>query len=283
LHAFAVIISWAVGKESFAPQEPEASWIPLEKLRGELSIGQIMIKTIATCKDSLARATRGIRSFKTFAFAAASDFQNVASIAPSSRHLARAMLEGLPVDSVRTVAELGAGTGAITRVLLERLPRHATLLAFEINPEFINCMKESFSDPRLVLLNTSAENLGRELRRRGYDRVDAVVSSLSLRFMPDDRQRILLETIDAFMDERSVYMQYQYLYGLRFENGRAYRHSSLPFLSQYFDSIRCRTIWRNLPPARVFTCLRKAPQGHRLPARARRNPRKQGSLASERS
>jgi phosphatidylethanolamine/phosphatidyl-N-methylethanolamine N-methyltransferase len=240
-----------------------------------------MIKAIGACRDSLARATREIRSFKTFAIAAATDFQSIASIAPSSRHLAHAMLEGLPIDSARTVVELGAGTGAITRVLLERLPRHATLLAFEINPELINCLKESFPDPRLVLVNSSAENLGQVLRRRGYSRVDAVVSSLSLRFMPDDRQRLLLEGLDPFMDERSVYTQYQYVHGLRFENGKAQRHSSLPFLSQYFDSIRCRTVWRNLPPARVFTCLGKARQEHPLPIRAGSNSRKQASLAEE--
>ena len=97
-----------------------------------------MNKTIGACKSSLARAAREIRSFKTFALAAASDFQSIASIAPSSRHLARAMLEGLPIDHARTVVELGAGTGAITRVLLEKLPSHATLLAFEINPDLIN-------------------------------------------------------------------------------------------------------------------------------------------------
>lgn len=191
------------------------------------------------------------------------------------------MLEGLSIDKASTVVELGAGTGAITRVLLERLPRRSTLLAFEINPELIECLKETFSDPRLVLVNASAENLGDELGRRGYDRVDAVVSSLSLRFMPDDRQRILLEALDAFMDERSVYTQYQYVHGLRFENGKARRHTSLPLLSQYFDSIHCRTIWRNLPPARVFTCLRKVPQEHRAPILTTSNSRKQASLAEE--
>ena len=240
-----------------------------------------MIKTIGACKRSLARVTRDIRSFKAFALAAASDFQSIASIAPSSRHLACAMLEGLPIDSATTVVELGAGTGAITRVLLEKLPRHATLLAFEINPDLIQCMRESFSDPRLVLVNSRAENLGRELHRRGYQRVDAVVSSLSLRFMPDDRQRIMLETLDPFMDERSVYTQYQYVHGLRFENGKARRHTSLPFLSQYFDSIKCRTIWRNLPPAQVFTCRGRFRNGPALQARARTKPHSAGSLASE--
>ena len=180
---------------------------------------EIMTKNLAACKSSLAEAVRGIQSFKTFALAAVTDFQNIASVAPSSKHLARAMLEGLPINEVRTVVELGAGTGAITRVLLESLPAQATLLAFEINPEFINYMRKSFPDPRLVLLNARAENLGSELRRLGHNRVDAVVSSLSLRFMPDDRQRVLHEVLAPFMDKKSVYTQYQYVHGVRFENG----------------------------------------------------------------
>jgi phosphatidylethanolamine/phosphatidyl-N-methylethanolamine N-methyltransferase len=236
-----------------------------------------MTKTNGARKVSLARAARKIRSFKTFVSAAATDFQSIASVAPSSRRLACAMLEGLPIENARTVVELGAGTGAITRVLLERLPHHATLLAFEINTELIQCLKETFSDPRLVLLNRSADHLGHELQRRGYHRVDAVVSSLSLCFMPVERQRVLLENLRRFMDERSVYSQYQYIYGLRFENGRARRYSSLAFLSQYFDSIQCRTVWRNLPPARVFTCLGKAPQGCSSRVRPTAPPRKPGS------
>ena len=225
---------------------------------------EIMMKNIAAYRSSLAEAMKGIQSFKTFALAAACDFHNIASIAPSSRHLARAMLEGLPIDETRTVVELGAGTGAITRVLLETLPPQATLLAFEINPEFVSYMEKRFSDPRLVLLNAPAESLGDELRKRGLNRIDAVVSSLSLRFMPDHRQRVLQEALAPFMDRRSVYTQYQYLYGVRFENGRILRHSSLPFLREYFGSIQCRTIWRNLPPARVFTCRERFRSGQAL-------------------
>jgi phosphatidylethanolamine/phosphatidyl-N-methylethanolamine N-methyltransferase len=242
---------------------------------------EIMMKNIAACKSSLAEAMRGIQSFKTFALAAASDFQNIASVAPSSRHLARAMLEGLPINETQTVVELGAGTGAITQVLLETLPPQATLLAFEINPEFVRYLENRFPDPRLVLLNTPAECLGDELHKRGRDRVDAVVSSLSLRFMPDHRQRILQEVLAPFMDEKSVYTQYQYIHGMRFENGKILRHSSLPFLREYFGSIQCRTIWRNLPPARVFTCRGRFRDGQTLQVRTSGKPRRAGSLANE--
>ncbi|MEJ2010140.1 MAG: methyltransferase domain-containing protein [Acidobacteriota bacterium] len=242
---------------------------------------EIMMKNIEACKSSLADAMKGIRSFKTFALAAASDFQSIASVAPSSKYLAHAMLEGLPLDKVRTVVELGAGTGAITGVLLESLPPQATLLAFEINPEFISYLRKSFPDPRLVLVNARAENLGPELLRRGYDRVDAVVSSLSLRFMPDHLQRVLQDVLAPFMDESSVYTQYQYLHGVRFENGRIYRHSSLPFLREYFNSIECRTVWRNLPPAQVFTCRGRSHEEPALAVRANRTHCKTGSLAGE--
>jgi phosphatidylethanolamine/phosphatidyl-N-methylethanolamine N-methyltransferase len=242
---------------------------------------EIMMKNIAACKSSLAEAMRGIKSFKTFALAAASDFQHIASVAPSSRHLARAMLEGLPINETPTVVELGAGTGAITQVLLETLPPQATLLAFEINPEFIRYMGNRFSDPRLVLLNTPAECLGDELRKRGLGHVDAVVSSLSLRFMPDHRQRILQDVLAPFMDERSVYTQYQYVHGMRLEDGKILRHSSLPFLREYFGSIQCRTIWRNLPPAQVFTCSNRFPDGQTREVRAGRGRRNTGQLAKE--
>jgi len=240
-----------------------------------------IMKNIEACKSSLAEAVRGIRSFKTFAFAAAGDFQNIASVAPSSRHLARAMMEGLPINDVRTVVELGAGTGAITRVLLETLPPQATLLAFEINPEFISYLQKSFPDPRLVLLNARAEDMGHELRRLGHNRIDAVVSSLSLRFMPDHQQRILQDILAPFMDEKSVYTQYQYVHGVRLEKGKILRHSSLPFLREYFGSIHCRTIWRNLPPARVFTCRDRLPARRTIKVQADRKRHKAGSLAGE--
>lgn len=242
---------------------------------------EIMMKNIEACKSSLAEVMKGVQSFKTFAMEAASDFQNVASVAPSSRHLARAMLDGLPISEARIVVELGAGTGAITRVLLENLAPEAMLLAFEINPEFISHLEKRFPDPRLVLLNAPAEDLGHELRQRRLTRVDAVVSSLSLRFMPDHRQRILQEALAPFMDERSVYTQYQYVHGVRWENGKVLRHSSLPFLRQYFGSIQSRTIWRNLPPARVFTCRHRFRDRRALQVRASGSARNPGSLAGE--
>lgn len=193
-------------------------------------------------------------SLKTFAAEVLTDFPTVAAIAPSSSHLAGAMLEPLPLARARTVLELGAGTGVITRALLDALPRHAMLFAFEINHRFFVHLKKSIADPRLVLFNSSAENLGQALRRRGIKRVDAVVSSLGLGFMDDLERHRLLGALVPFLDARSVLTQFQYIHGLQLKNGRLRRLSLRPLLSKYFQSVQSKTIWRNLPPAFVFTC-----------------------------
>ena len=193
-------------------------------------------------------------SLRTFVAEALINFPTVAAISPSSRYLATAMLEPLTPARTRVALELGAGTGAITRALLDQLPLHATLLVFEINPRFFDCLQRNISDPRMILINSSAENLDSELRRRGIKRVDAVISSLGLAFMPDRRRQALFQRLSPFLHQKSVLTQFQYIHGLQFVSGRLCRLNLRPLLNRYFGSVRSRIVWRNLPPAFVFTC-----------------------------
>ena len=166
------------------------------------------------------------------------------------------MLEPLALAKARVAVEFGAGTGAITRAFLSQLPPHATLLVFEINRRFIDYLKKSFSDPRLVLINSSAENVDSELRQRGYDRVDAVASSLGLGLMSDHQHDTVFKRLLPFLHEKTVFTQYQYIYSLQFTNGRLRRLDLPRLLGRYFGSVQSRIVWRNLPPAFVFTCHR---------------------------
>ena len=75
-------------------------------------------------------------SLRTFIIEAITNFPTVAAISPSSSYLASAMLEPLTLANARVAIELGAGTGAITHMLLDQLPPDATLLVFEINPRY---------------------------------------------------------------------------------------------------------------------------------------------------
>lgn len=193
-------------------------------------------------------------SFGTFVGEAITNFGTVAAISPSSRFLATAMVEPLPLARTRIALELGAGTGAITHALLDQLPTDGKLLVFEINRRFFDCLRRNISDPRVVLINSSVENLESELQRRGFGRVDAVASSLGLAFMPDRQRHALFQQLSPFLHQRSVFTQYQYIHGMQFVNGRLRRLDLRPLLEKYFGAVQCRIVWRNLPPAFVFSC-----------------------------
>lgn len=190
----------------------------------------------------------------TFAMEAVADFRTIGAVAPSSRYLTQAMLRPLPLERAQVVVEVGSGTGVMTQALLNRIPFDATLLAFEINSRFSHYLKSNVADLRLDVINASAETLKKEVRRRGYERVDAVVSSLALGLMPDWQRRVFLNEIGSLLGEAGVFTQYQYFHGLQVKNGQVRRFDLMQLLCRYFRSVQRRMIWRNLPPAFVFMC-----------------------------
>jgi phospholipid N-methyltransferase len=190
---------------------------------------------------------------------AMTDFLTVGAIAPSSRFLADAMVEPLPLAKARVVVEVGAGTGVMTQALLGLLPSDATLLAFEINDRFSRYLRANIPDPRLHVINASAETLQQEVRHRGFDHVDAVVSSLALGFMPESQRRAFLGELGTLLGETGVFTQYQYLHRLQLKNGHVKKFHLVHLLRRYFRSVQQKMIWRNLPPAFVFACRSPMP------------------------
>lgn len=197
-------------------------------------------------------------SLRTFTSEAFGDLRTTSAIVPSSRYLAQAMLEPLPLARAKVVVEFGPGTGVLTQGLLSSMTADATLLAFEINPRFQQYLRQRFPDRRLVVVNSSAESLEAELEQRGVTRVDAAVSSLGITFLSNGQRHAVLGGLTRFLDKDSVFTQYHYVHGLlpwfERENGRLTRFRATELLSQYFRSVERRFVWRNVPPAFVFIC-----------------------------
>ena len=189
-----------------------------------------------------------------FVAEALADFGTVGAIAPSSRYLTRAMLRPLPLENARVVIELGPGTGVMTRALLDTLPPNATLLAFEINERFARHLQSSISDPRLAVIHAPAEELAKELNRRGYRHVDAILSSLAMGLMSDRQRHALLSEISIRLEKKGTFTQYQYLHGLQLRDRQLSKFDMEALLRRYFRSVQRSITWRNLPPAFVFTC-----------------------------
>jgi phospholipid N-methyltransferase len=191
-----------------------------------------------------------------FAREALTAFRTTAAIAPSSRWLSRAMVEPLFTRPVRTIVEFGAGTGSMTRTLLERMPRDATLIAFEINDHFFDYLSRTFSDPRLKLVHASVEELTNEVMRLGHEQIDAVLSSIAMGFLPAGLRHAVLSQVVELMGPNGVFTQFQYLHGHPFQKGRFGRFDPSALFRQYFQEVERTITWRNLPPAFVFSCYR---------------------------
>jgi phospholipid N-methyltransferase len=191
-------------------------------------------------------------------------FPVTASLFPSSRKLAEAMLRSIDFRKAGAIVELGVGTGVVTYEILRRMRPDAKLYAIDINPAFIRHIRAKLDDPRLVAIAGRAEELRRMLRAHGLERADAIVSSLGLSNMNDPQRRAIIGQAVDCLYPRGVLSQFQYLLTSGEPNwmcrvGVA-RFPGDRFLQRYFGEVKTETVMLNLPPARVFTC-RQAVRG----------------------
>src|SRR5207248_1711594 len=76
--------------------------------------------------------------------------RTIASVAPSSRYMARAIMRGINFESVRCIVELGAGTGPITAELLRRAKPHTRVLVLELDADLCARLRRRFPDADIV-------------------------------------------------------------------------------------------------------------------------------------
>ncbi len=173
---------------------------------------------------------------------------HTASITPSSGHLAEAMVARANLVRAETVVELGPGTGVFTRLIVRDLAPRAQLICIEINPGLARRVAERF--PRAQVVNDSAENLGRHLRRPDSE-VDCVISGLPWVILSGEDQKRLLEPAVRALRPGGTFATFGYSHAAWLPAGRRFK----AMLESNFSSVETSAhVWRNLPPAFVYRC-----------------------------
>jgi len=170
----------------------------------------------------------------------------VVALAPSSRFLCAEMAARIDPQG-GPVIELGAGTGNITRAILDRGLAPENLHSIEMNPQFCNRLRARF--PGLHVHQISAGDTG----TLPVDDVQAVVSGLPLLSMPVALQHAILTGAFAKLRPGGTYVQFTY--GPKPPVTKAVRDA----LALNWDV--SRKIWWNLPPARVYRFAQTAMPG----------------------
>ncbi|HYL36358.1 MAG TPA: methyltransferase domain-containing protein [Bryobacteraceae bacterium] len=181
-----------------------------------------------------------------------------ASLFPSSRFLAMAMLEQVDFRKSCTVVELGSGTGVITREILRRMTADSRLFALEINQNFVKHLRANCQDRRLTLVEADAADLVHQLRKHKAGPIDAVVSSLGLTGMTPEQRARIVQAAAACLAPAGIMTQFQYLTSQApvpdFPKAQIRRFQARNFLTAYFPSVSAKRVLLNLPPAEVLTC-----------------------------
>jgi phosphatidylethanolamine/phosphatidyl-N-methylethanolamine N-methyltransferase len=164
------------------------------------------------------------------------------AVAPSGPYLARAMARAVGALRDGWIVELGPGTGPVTKALIDQGIAREQLLLVEYDAGFCSLLARRFAPARVV--QGDAYDLPRTLKDFRGRPVAAVVSSLPLLNEPPALRAKLLADAFALMGPSGTFVQFTY--GLA---------SPVPrqICANKYSAHSSGPIWRNLPPARVWT------------------------------
>jgi phosphatidylethanolamine/phosphatidyl-N-methylethanolamine N-methyltransferase len=171
------------------------------------------------------------------------------AVVPSGPLLARA----LALTAVAEIAgrdghviELGAGTGEVTKALLAAGIAPDRLALVERDPELAAFLRRHFRGPRII--EGDAARLPKLLAAEGVAKVAAVISGLPLLSLPSDVVTGIVHGVFEALPRGAALVQFTY--GPAPPVPRALRESL------HLVGAHGRRIWRNVPPAVVWTFRR---------------------------
>jgi phosphatidylethanolamine/phosphatidyl-N-methylethanolamine N-methyltransferase len=176
---------------------------------------------------------------------------SMGAVVPSGRLLSEAMARTTLAEMKGRdghVVELGAGTGEVTKALLAAGIPADRLALVEREPELASFLRRHFTGPKIV--EGDAARLPKILAEQGIGSVSAVVSSLPLLSLPAEVVRGIVHGVFEALPRGAALVQFTY--GPSQPVPRA--------LIQELRLVGARgpRIWRNVPPAVVWTFRRPA-------------------------
>ena len=163
----------------------------------------------------------------------------VGAVWPTGRALASAMATYVPLDDDRPVLELGPGTGAVTRAMLERGVAPQRIVSVEYSREFHDHLVRRF--PGVNFIHGDAFDLAGTLGAKWQDRFCAALSGLPLLNFPRWRRAAFVADTLSHLERGAPLVQFTYG-----------PHSPAPPQPGRFTVEATDWITRNVPPAHLF-------------------------------
>ncbi len=167
------------------------------------------------------------------------NLKTIGTFTRSSKFLCKEMVKHVDFKGSKYLIELGAGDGVITEYILEKMNPEAKLMVFEINEKFIKKLS-SIEDPRLIIVQDSAEKIEEYMKKYHFENIDHVVSALPFVIFPRATANQIVGDCKDNLKPGGKFIQVHYSLMAR----KIYRG--------VFGNVDTRFVFLNIPPAFVL-------------------------------
>lgn len=175
----------------------------------------------------------------------------VGAIAPSSPGLVQAMVRWFDWESARGIVEFGPGTGVFTEAIEAKRHPDSTFFAIERSAEMAAVARERC--PNTTIYEDSVTNVAELCRQQSIEQVDAIICGLPWASFSESLQSEIMEETLSVLRPGGQFATFAYWQGVILPAGQRFSRR----LKESFASVgKSHTVWRNLPPAFVYRCLR---------------------------
>lgn len=168
--------------------------------------------------------------------------KRVGSLLPSSKWLAQKVVSSVPWNEVRSIAELGSGTGAITRLIQQNISDRTKVFLFERDPGMRKRLNSTYPD---FELNSNASYLYKKIDQDGLQSVDCIICGLPFFNFSNEMRDRILEQIQSSLKPGGVLIVYQFSLQMK------------RTLNKHFIVENITFVPFNSPPAFVYVCRHK--------------------------
>lgn len=169
--------------------------------------------------------------------------RTVGAIAPSSKELAKKMVQDIDFSNADCIIEYGPGTGVFTEQIVKNKRKGTLLILFEYSKGFASELTQKYGNyDNILIINDSAENIDKHLKKYNIEKVDYIVSGLPFASLPKDSSNKILRLTRELLKREGLFITFQYTL-LKKE-----------YISSYFKHVKHEKVLYNLPPAYVLWC-----------------------------
>jgi phosphatidylethanolamine/phosphatidyl-N-methylethanolamine N-methyltransferase len=160
-----------------------------------------------------------------------------ASVIPSSKTAARAIVSGLDWSTIHTVVELGPGNGTFTREIIARSKPGTRIVLIELEESYVDLLVNKFGN-KVTVVHDSAHRMNEILAAHGLSHADLIVSSL-----PFLQKQISRMIFSAILEQT--------------RHGAAYRFFTYmpPVMKWFYRGLplhKVKYVFNNIPPMWIY-------------------------------